>query len=354
MYKNKLALSLGIVMALAGCGGGGGGDNSTASTPPVGNPPPTAPTTPTTPVSTVQPAALQATTASSYMVGTSEELAFKKLNAFRAAQGLGPLNQNAKIDIAAKNHSTYVTTNQSGADPHKEVQGQPGFTGVDVQARLVMAGYRATESTEVVAFSAMQSDPNASPIDNLANTVYHRAAMMYQGMTEVGFAPETTNSPLFADIATMKKQINAGDYVGVYPANNQTGVWLTHGVESPNPFYMEMEMTQANMCTKTSGPVSVASEASTTLSVTTFTVTEEGHTTPLDVRLITKATSSQDQTYLTPNVAFVVGKTPFKANTKYNVVFVGKATGAATGSSTGLSIERKWSFNTGSYKRGCP
>ncbi len=135
------------------------------------------------------------------------------------------------------------------------------------------ADYQATASTEVIAFRAMQSDPNALPVDNLANTVYHRAGMMYQGMTEVGFAPETSNSPLMADIATTKKQVNAGDYVGVYPANNQTGVWLTHGIESPNPFYLEMEMTQHNMRAKISGPVSLASEASTTLAVTTFTVT---------------------------------------------------------------------------------
>ncbi len=71
------------------------------------------------------------------------------------------------------------------------------------------------------------------------------------------------------------------------------------------------------------------------------------------MRLITKATSVQDQTYLPPTVAFVVGKALVKANTKYNVVFVGKATGAATGSSTGLWIERKCCFTTGSYKRGC-
>jgi len=359
MYKNKLALSFGIALALAGCGGGGSGGSSNVSTPPVGNSPPTTPTTPTTPtapttpVLTVLPAALQTATAATYMAGTSEYLAFKKLNAFRAAQGLGPLNQNAKIDIAAKNHASYQATNQSGGDPHAEEQGKPGFTGVDVQARLITAGYQAVQSTEVIAFSTMQSDINASPIDNLANAIYHRSAMMYQGMTEVGFAPEQDMAPLIADIATMKKQVNAGDYFGVYPANNQTGVWLTHSVESPNPFYMEMEMTQENMCTKTSAPVSVASEASTTLAVTTFTVTEEGQTTPLAVRLITKATSTQDQTYLPANVAFVIGKAPFKANTKYNVVFVGKVTGAATGTSNGLAIERNWSFTTGTYKRGC-
>ena len=170
MSNNKLALSFGIVLALAGCGGGGGGGGSTASTPPVGNNPPV---TPTAPVLTVQPAALQTATASTYLAGTSEDLAFKKLNAFRAAQGLGPLNQNAKIDIAAKNHASYVMTNQSGADAHKEVPGQPGFTGVDAQARVVAAGYESIATTEVIAFSALQGNADASPVDNLVNAMYH-------------------------------------------------------------------------------------------------------------------------------------------------------------------------------------
>jgi uncharacterized protein YkwD len=346
-----------ISLALAGCGGGGGGDDkkpvSTSPTPPVVTNP-TTPVTPTpTPTPTPQSASLQVAVAPTYAAGSSEAIGLSKLNAFRAAQGLGPLNQNTSADVASKNHAAYVTTNQSGAAPHAEVPSKPGFTGVDAMDRLIAAGYPAKSATEVIAFSMQFPSPDAHAIDNLANTVYHRASMMYQGMTTVGIAPETQDGPLYVAIGLTTPQVNAGDYVGMYPANNQTGVWLTHSVESPNPFYQEMAMSQEAMCTKTSAPVSLTSEASTTLNVTSFTVTEEGQAAPLDARLITKATSTQDNTYLTPNVAFLVGKAPFKPNTKYNVRFVGKATGAATGSSTGLPIEKLWTFTTGAYKRGC-
>lgn len=340
------AASLAVALTLAGCGGGGG-----SSTPVASNP--TTPAVPTAPASTVQAASLQNAGAPTYTAGSSAELAFKKINAFRAAQNLGPLNQNANADIAAKNHQAYVALNNSGANGHVETAGNPGFTGATVKDRLVAAGYPAVIAGEVIAFSMEFPNPDTSAVDNLINTVYHRASMMYQGFTTVGVAGEDATNPLYMDFGATKAQLNAGDYVGVYPANGQTGVWLTHGVEAPNPFYQEMDMTQANMCTKTSSPVSLTSEASTTLSVTSFTITEAGQTTPLDLRLITSATSTQDTTYLGTNVAFVVGKAPFKANTTYNVHFVGKATGAATGSANGLSIDKSWSFTTGSYKRGC-
>ncbi|WP_323139987.1 CAP domain-containing protein [Massilia phyllosphaerae] len=341
-----------VLITLTACGGGSSGGSST----PVAANPITSPvtTTPATPVSTAQAAILQDAVAPTYVAGSTADIAFKKINAFRAAQGLGPLNQNANADIAAKNHQAYVALNNSGANGHVEVAGTPGFTGATVKDRLVAAGYPATIAGEVIAFSLEYPNPDTSAVDNLINTVYHRASMMYQGFTAVGVAGEDATNPLYMDFGATKAQLNAGDYVGVYPANGQTAVWLTHSVESPNPFYQEMDMTQANMCTKTSAPVSLTSEASTTLSVTSFTVTEAGQTTPLDVRLITSATSTQDTTYLGTNVAFVVGKAPFKANTTYNVHFVGKATGAATGSANGLSIDKLWSFTTGSYKRGCP
>jgi uncharacterized protein YkwD len=347
--SNLSAVSLAVSFALAGCGGGGG----SSSSPVASNPITPVSTIPTTPVSTVQTSNLQTAVAPTYTAGSTADVAFKKINAFRAAQGLGPLNQNANADIAAKNHQAYVALNNSGADGHVEVVGKPGFTGASVKDRLVAAGYPATIASEVIAFSLEFPNPDTSAVDNLINTVYHRATMMYQGFTTVGTAGEDAMNPLYMDFGATKSQLNTGDYVGVYPANGQTGVWLTHGVEAPNPFYQEMEMTQANMCAKTSAPVSLTSEASTTLSVTSFTVTEAGQTAPLDVRLITSATSTQDTTYLGTNVAFVVGKAPFKANTAYTVHFVGKATGTATGSTAGLSIDKSWGFTTGSFKRGC-
>lgn len=346
--KKFFVFGLIATLAVTGCGGGGG--DSAPSTP-IGTAP-VAPT-PVPPVSTVQPAALQAAVKADYPAGSAPEASFNELNAFRAAQGLGPVNQNANIDIAARNHAEYIRINNSGADPHNQTQGKPGFTGATVQERLVAAGYASTFSTEVIGFSLQAGNPDASAVDNLVNGLYHRNAMMYQGLTHVGISAESGPSPLLANLGTIKPQVNAGDYLGLYPADKQTGVYLTHSLESPNPFYQEMEMTVANMCTKTSSPVSVASQDSTALSVTSFSVTEEGQSTPLDARIITKASTPQDGIYLGKNVAYYVAKIPFKPNTKYNVRFVGKATGDATGAANGLSIDKSWAFVTGSYKMFC-
>ncbi|OON62471.1 hypothetical protein B0920_03155 [Massilia sp. KIM] len=296
---------------------------------------------------------MQVATSANYVAGSSEDIAFKKLNAFRASQGLGPVNQDVRIDAAARSHAAYVTMNQSGADPHNEVVGKPGFTGVTVQDRLKAAGYASTRSSEVIAFSLQSSNPDTSAVDNLINSVYHRSAMMIQGLTHVGISGENANSPLYANFGAIKLQNNAGDFVSFYPTNQQTGVWLTHSLESPNPFYQEMDMTQANMCLKTSSPISVVSETSTALTVTSFTVTEDGQAMPLAARLITKSTSTQDTIYLPANEAYLIGKAPFKPNTKYNVRFIGNATGPATGTTNGLIVDKSWSFTTGSYTRSC-
>jgi hypothetical protein len=121
---------------------------------------------------------------------------------------------------------------------------------------------------------------------------------------------------------------------------------MTHHVESPKPFYQEFDMSMANVCAKSSYPISIASEASTTLTVTSFTVTPEGQSTPLDVRLITRDTNDQDKQYLLANVAFVVGKAPFTPGTKYTVHFIGIATSTATGSTKDLTIDKTWTFTT--------
>lgn len=341
-------------LLFAGCGGGGSSSSPAATTPVAVAPvSPVTPTPPTTPATAVQAASLQAAAVSNYTVGSNAESMFKSVNALRASMGLGPLVQNANVDIAVKNHANYVQTNQSGADPHGEVTGKPGFTGASVLDRVTAAGYAATTASEVIGFSPTWPSTTYNSVDTLASVLYHRNVMTLQGMTAIGVSGEDQANAGFIDIAAIKQQVNAGDYVGVYPVDQQANVWLTHGVESPNPFYQEFDMTLANVCTKTSYPVSLASEASTTLAVTSFTITEDGQTTPLDLRLFTKATSAQDAAYLGANVAFVVGKAPFKKSTKYNVHFIGTATGAATGSTTGLKIDKSWSFTTGTYTHGC-
>jgi hypothetical protein len=74
--------------------------------------------------------------------------------------------------------------------------------------------------------------------------------------------------------------------------------------------------------------------------VTSFTVTENGQSTPLDARLLVKSTDANTNMYFGPNVAFLVAKTAFKPSTVYNVAFSGTIDGKAT--------SKTWSFTTGS------
>lgn len=263
------------------------------------------------------------------------------------------MNQNTKLDDAARNHQAYVRMNSSGGDTHHEIAGKPGFTGTDPKDREVYAGYAATVASEAIAFGSMSNNTTGESINVLINSLYHRSAMMSQGFTGVGVAPEGDFDPAYYDMGAIKTQRNAGDYVVIYPIDKQTGVRLTHGLEVPNPFYPEMDATQENMCAKTSSPVSVATEASTTLTVKSFTISEAGETTPLDARLLTKSASAQNNSYLSANVSFLIGKAPFKESTNYTVHFFGKATDSAIGTTNGIAIEKIWTFTTGSFKRGC-
>jgi len=343
-HKKFCCITLSIVGATLGAltGCGGGGSAPATSTPVATNPNTSTPTTPATPISTLQAAELQAATPAAYPAGSVQAIAFNEFNAFRAIEGLGPVRQNANIDIAAKNHAAYVLTNMSGADAHHEIAGKPGFTGAEPGDRMAAAGYAGASSTEVIAFEGIQM----TSVQTLLSTVFHRNAMMIQGLTDVGIAPGDDSGPTYIDAGYIKPQKNAGGYVGVFPYDKQTSVPMTHHTESPNPFYKEFEMTQANVCAETSYPISVATEASTILKVTSFTVTPEGQSTPLDVRLLVRDSTDLNLQYLGANVAFIVGKAPFTPGTTYTVHFVGTATGKATGTANGLTIDKTWTFTT--------
>jgi len=348
--KNKFALTVAasLSLALVGCGGGGGGSSTSG---PVATTPPTTPPAPTPVVlaPTVQPAV-----APTYVSGSQQMSAFNAFTGFRTALNLPPVNQSVKIDIAAQNHSDYIAANNGGATPHDEVAGKPGFTGATVRDRLLTAGYVSGATGEIIGWTGATGDASEA-IEGLSATVYHRVLMMNQGWTDLGIAPPVNSDagrPAYIDFGTSATAQNvAGDYIGVYPANGQTAIGLTHAPEAPNPF-ADVEGTAASFCAKTSFPISLMSQASTKLAVTTFTVTEEGQTTPIDVRLVT---SDSDKSGLLPQyMAFIVGKVPFKASTKYNVTFKGTATGAATGAANGvLNINKSWSFTTAAKDYRC-
>jgi uncharacterized protein YkwD len=318
--KTKLnLLAIAVAISLTACGGGGGGS--------------AVPPTTTTPPAGVTPPNLQVNVpAPTYTVGSMELESYVEFSGFRRMMGVGPIAQSAPLDTSTKNHAFYVGTNQIMT--HYEEALKTGFTGVSPADRMSFAQYSGTPSVEVIG-----AERGKLAVRGLMNSVYHRDGILNQAATDIGMSYNSLWAPILVMDFGQKGagQHNGSDYTATYPVNNQTDLPLAMVSESPNPF-ADVALTYPDFAAKTSSPVSVYSEEHTTLIVNTFTVTENGQTTPLDMRLITH---QNDINNLVPNYAVhIVGKAPFKANTKYNVSFNGNV--------NGVSLTKIWSFTTGS------
>lgn len=338
MHVNlKRNLALIVVATLSACGGGGGGSTAPVTSPPASTPPVVTP-----PVSDIQ----TTVPAPSYAANSQELAFFTIFNDFRSKLGLGLLAQNTKLDAANQNHMKYLMTNAdvnfSAVDPktgrplfHLEDAARPNYTGTTELDRAKFTQYPGLYVGEFGAYGKGQGA--AVAITDLIGTVYHRAGLMFQFPREVGIA--VSNDPNQTMVVTFgltsTGQYNASNFFGTYPADKQTNVPRTAYIETPNPF---PELAYSDYSTRTSFPINVVSEQNTTLSVTSFTVTEAGQAAPHDVRLLTKDSDPNKQ--LAANTAYLVGKSPFKSNTTYNVSFAGTINGAA--------VTKIWSFTTGS------
>jgi uncharacterized protein YkwD len=343
--RKSVSIAVAVATLVSACSGGGG---STVSAP-------TAPTTPTTPTGPTAPIVTPGDTqttvpALTYAPGSQEFQFVTALNAFRSQVGLGLLAQNAKLDTASANHLGYLLTNDinnggtvnlNTFDPvtgrsmlHIENPLLLKFTGVQEADRAKFASYDGSYTGEEVTFGGGQG--GAVALGTLVQTVYHRAGLMLQNVREIGAAVGTDRSQtVVMELGLKTNQSVASDYVGVYPTNRQTGIALHAYVEAPNP-YPELSTANDDFPTKTSFPVSISVVAGNTISVTSFTVTEAGQTTPLDARLMTRA--NDPNAYLGGNVAFLTAKTPFKSNTVYNVKF--------SGTNNGANLTKEWLFTT--------
>lgn len=346
MIKFKTSVSaVAVALFLVACGGGGSG--APASAPVATTPPVSAPA----PAPAVTAANIQTSVPALTYAATSEEHAFiTAFNKFRGQMGLGLLAPNPLLDKAASNHLDYVlkndvllggTVDMRSTDPttgrswfHIEQADKPLFTGVQELDRAKSLGYTGTYVGEQISFGGGKGGEVA--FEGLASTVYHRAGLMFQAPNEVGIAVGQDRSQTFViEVGTVKPQSQGSDFIGVYPASGQTGVGLHAGVETPNPF-PELSTANEDFPTKTGYPISVVVKDGSSLEVLSFTVTEAGATTPLDSRVMTKA--SDPKRYLAANFAFLVAKAPFNTSTNYNVKFSGRINNVMT--------NKEWKFTT--------
>lgn len=333
----KTTLKMTVValsVALTACGGGGSSGTSTV-TPPVT--PPISQTCPNgaldfpTCTPAVTPANLQLTVPTpTYQASSDELVTFTELNAFRKLMGLGLLAQNSALDLAAKNHSAYIVKNQIFG--HLEDAAKSGFTGANPQDRAYFTGYKGFASEAVGV--------GAAPIGirGLINTIYHRDGIAFQGFKDVGISFNGGwTTPVVIDLGAEKLQNNASNFTTTYPVDGQVNIPLTMMVESPNPF-PDLSTANSDFPTKTSSPISFYSAAGTTVNVGSFTVSQFGQTSPLNVRLLNSVNDPNKS--IQPNVVHIIGNAPFQPNTKYVVNFVGTVNGVA--------VNKTWSFSTGS------
>lgn len=323
---------LAVSVFLAACGGGGGGSSSGS-------------TTPTGPTGTS--ANLQQAQTPNYASGSDQSTEFTIINSFRAAHGFGPLNQNSKLDASATAHVTYCSQNTPS---DVETTGAAGFTGVTVQDRATAQGYSGVTG-EVLTTDYLSGSTDApyatTAADTYIGTVYHRAVLMNEQLTDIGIGFGQFNSTLVGQPAVQQinvvnvgysgqGQSNASDFVGIYPANRMANVPLHANIEEPNPFPALTSQAQFN--TSTGFPISIAVASGQTLTVTSFTVTAAGQTTALPATVITSA--SDVNLTSSPNAAFLVANGAFQGNTTYTAAF--------SGARNGTAFTMSWTFTTGS------
>lgn len=348
IFKNPFATV--VTAAILSACGGGGGDSGPAG--PVSSVPVVPPVSTPDPGLAATRSDLQTTVpALTYGTASAERAFVTELNQFRAQIGLGLLAQNELLDKSARNHLEYVLKNDvlNGGqvnmrtnDPvsgrsmfHIESANFPLFTGVAEADRARFVGYAGSYVGEELAFAGGKG--GAVALANLAATIYHRAGLMLQGLRDVGVAAASDRSQTFTlEFGYVRPQMNASDFVGVYPSNNQAGVGLHTYVETPNPF-PELSTSNDDFPTKTGYPISVIVKEGVQLEVLTFSVSEAGALTPLQGRIMTR--DNDPNRYLSRNVAFFVATNALKPNTKYSVTFSGRA--------NNVLITKVWSFTTG-------
>lgn len=252
------------------------------------------------------------------------------INYRRAQIGVPVLLANAQITVAAQGHSDYQRINNIVS--HEQTAGKPGFTGVDLGARLAAAGYvlgGARAYGEVI--SATNNNSGFYMAEELITAIYHRFVMFEPRFKEIGTGAASASNGytyLTADFAANNGYgpgIGAGK-LAVWPFAGQTAVSTNFlsDLESPDP------VPNAN---EVGYPISVHADITSTLTVQSFTVTPRG-----GASLATRLLSTATDTHTTSSVAAIVPLAVLKAATTYDVGFAGTI--------DGMPVSKAWSFTT--------
>jgi len=370
-------LALLLSLSLVGCGGGGSSSGSTETTTS------TAGSTTTTTVASTTTTTTAGTLGSYIAAVTSvptptysgDALAlYQDINAVRSATGAGLLAQNTHLDTSATNHANYLLQNPTQMTaaypgPHEEVSGTPGFTGGWPSDRDTAAGYTGGFGTEILVEFPWCGTGNACVVNvqscfsGWENSAFHRAGMLsFSVEVGVAVAQNATSAVCVVEFGVPKTDV--GSYwVGqvptaatVFPYAGQTGVETTWEPDTEGPnIAPDLGSQQTGIpisieFLNTAIAQAIPATAAYSLTINTFSLTQQGSATPVSARIIAEAgtTAGPGITLFAPGNgaglndglnAYLLPLAPLLPNTTYNAVFKGTVSGVA--------VNLNWSYTTG-------
>jgi uncharacterized protein YkwD len=280
--------------------------------------------------------------------------AFNRLNEVRQQAGIGLLAQNATIDIAAQNHSSYLVNHSLTG--HIEPQSGSDSTGGDSSARInhvenpaypVKLEYNSsTEVTSTVEDMGIRAQSGKELIDGLMGTPYHRSALLTPEWADVGigFDGRGTYANITIDIASNPYNIQGAPqtpYI-IWPPDGSTDIPTAMGTERPNPI-------PENNGAVAGYAVSIQTNRRLDTGLGNVSVFEIRD--PSGAVVPTKLLTVRTDPNLTPlgAGAFIAAlpRAPLAKNTRYQVVFKADLQKGGAIFQEDKPMEKTWSFTTG-------
>ncbi len=171
-------------------------------------------------------------------LGAQRLAALSRLDAVRAAVGLGPVAGDDAAHAAAQSHAEFYTAHagkysKTKLNPHNQDKSfGAGFTGVGLGDRLKAAGFGGTPSAEVMAFTGS----GVAAVDGWIETVYHRLPLLdpRAALVGVGVASAGGAHAEVMDFGGGGEPVSAP--IVVYPWPGMQGVARSwSGNEGPQP-----------------------------------------------------------------------------------------------------------------------
>ncbi len=136
-----------------------------------------------------------------------------RLNAYRAAAGLGPVSEDSSLSVDTAKHVQYMLLNPDDFR-HDEYADRPGYTA---------EGQKAAKESNLYGGKGSYGDKNA--IDAWLESAYHRYGMLRPELTRVGYALNCDATRCYAVLNVIAGMGGQSDPAGVvYPGNQQQQV----------------------------------------------------------------------------------------------------------------------------------